>query len=177
MDYYNTLLDLVNNYAGTPLGSILSLDKQYCIYISHTIIFLTAAFTFTQLLTLFSGSPVRVDGTKKHINTANLGSSLIAGSGRSKKKKRQNLLVVCGPTNAGKTALFYHLLTKEVRTTVTSIDLNETSQLMEVKIPQEEATKKIHVVDIPGHYHFKDKLNETLEEAKAVIVVVDSKEK
>jgi len=178
MDYYNTLLDLVNNYAGTPLGTILSLDKQYCLYISHAIIFFTAALTFTQLLALFSGSPVRADGGKKHVNAANLGGGgSYVVSGKSKKKKRANLLVVCGPTNAGKTALFYHLLTKEVRTTVTSIDLNETSQLMEVKIPHEEASKKIHTVDIPGHYHFKDKLNETLDEAKAIIVVVDSKEK
>ncbi len=84
---------------------------------------------------------------------------------------------MCGPTNAGKTALFYHLLTKEVRTTVTSIEINETSQLMEVKIPQLDETKKIHIADIPGHFHFKDKLNETLDEAKAIVVVVDSKEK
>ena len=177
MDYYNTLLDLVNSYAGTPLGSILSLDKQYCLYISHAIIFFTAAFTFTQLLALFSASPVRV-GEGKKLNTASLGGSFATVGGKSKnKKKRPSLLLVCGPTNSGKTALFYHLLTKEVRTTVTSIDLNETPQLMEVKIPQEETTKKIHIVDVPGHYHFKDKLNETLDEAKAIIVVVDSKEK
>ncbi len=47
MDYYNTVLDLVNSYAGTPLGSILSLDRQYCLFISHALIFFTAAFTFT----------------------------------------------------------------------------------------------------------------------------------
>jgi hypothetical protein len=173
MDYYNTLLNLVNSYAGTPLGSILSLDNQYCLYISHAIIFFTAAFTFTQLLALFSGTGRIEAGGSKHINAA---VSVGAGKQRNK-KKRNNLLVVCGPTNSGKTALFYHLLTKEVRTTVTSIDINETAQLMEVKIPQQEETKKIHIADIPGHYHFKDKLNENIDEAKAIIVVVDSKEK
>ena len=33
------------------------------------------------------------------------------------------------------------------------------------------------MVDIPGHYHFKEKLNEALDEARAIILVVDSKEK
>lgn len=33
------------------------------------------------------------------------------------------------------------------------------------------------VVDVPGHYHFKDRLNDVLDEAKAIVVVVDSKEK
>lgn len=49
---------------------------------------------------------------------------------------------------------------------------------MEVKIPQQEgAVKKINIIDVPGHYHFKDRLNEALDEAKAIVLVVDSKEK
>jgi hypothetical protein len=134
MDYYNSVLDLVNTHAGTPLGGILSLDKQYCLYISHAIIFFTAAFTFTQLLALFSGSNRIETGQKKHLNSTVIVGGVGAGKQKTK-KKRNNLLVVCGPTNSGKTALFYHLLTKEVRTTVTSIEINETSQLMDVKIP------------------------------------------
>lgn len=60
------------------------------------------------------------------------------------------------------------------------MEINETPQasMMEVKIPGEEATKRMHVMDIPGHYHFKERLNEVLEEGpKAILVVVDSKEK
>lgn len=54
---------------------------------------------------------------------------------------------------------------------------------MEVKIPAsaigatDSQTKKVSIVDIPGHYHFKDRLQESLESAKAIVVVVDSKEK
>jgi len=134
------------------------------------------------LLALFSGGAnARLGAGGKNLNAVNLvGSSGIATSGKSKKKKRPNLLVLCGPTNSGKTALFYHLLTKEVRTTVTSIELNETSNgPMEVKIPQdtEGAVKRLNIVDVPGHYHFKDKLNETIDEAKGIVLVVDSKEK
>jgi signal recognition particle receptor subunit beta len=54
---------------------------------------------------------------------------------------------------------------------------------MEVKVPAsaigttDAVTKKFSIIDIPGHYHFKERLNESLETAKAIIVVVDSKEK
>lgn len=49
---------------------------------------------------------------------------------------------------------------------------------MEIKIPGSEITKKINLMDIPGHYHFRDRLNEALDEQpKAVLVVLDSKEK
>ncbi len=92
-------------------------------------------------------------------------------------------MLICGPTNSGKTSLFYHLLTKEVRTTVSSIEINETPSAMEVKIPAsalgqaEGKSKLIPIIDVPGHYHFKTKLNEALDDAKAIILVVDSKEK
>ncbi len=175
------MLEVVQQYAGIPIGSLLSLDKQTCLYISHALISFTAAFTFTQLLALFSGgATARIEAGGKNINAVNLGGSSGVATSKTKKRKRPNLLVLCGPTNSGKTALFYHLLTKEVRTTVTSIELNETSNgLMEVKIPQdtEGSVKRLNVVDVPGHYHFKDKLNETLDEAKAIVLVVDSKEK
>jgi hypothetical protein len=55
-------------------------------------------------------------------------------------------------------------LTKEVRTTVTSIEVNETPGQMEVKIPGVDTPKKMNIMDIPGHYHFRDKLNEALDE-------------
>ena len=73
------------------------------------------------------------------------------------------MLLLCGPTNSGKTALFYHLLTKEVRATVTSIEINETSSAMDVKIPEtQDGVKQLNVIDIPGHYHFKEKLDEAI---------------
>lgn len=79
--------------------------------------------------------------------------------------------------------MFYHILTKDVRTTVSSQEINETPAAMEVKFPSkitpesETKSKKIRVIDVPGHYHFKEKLNEALDDAKAIILIVDSKEK
>lgn len=37
--------------------------------------------------------------------------------------------------------------------------------------------KNINVIDVPGHYHMMEKLNDALDDAKAIIVVLDSKEK
>ena len=56
---------------------------------------------------------------------------------------------------------------------------------MEVKIPssaqapgvQEPSLKRLAVVDVPGHFHFRDQLVDSVEVAKAVVVLVDSKEK
>jgi len=173
-DYYYQVLELVQTYAGLPIGSLLGLDKNASYYISHALLFFTAAFAFTQLLALFSGTKAKAAGGNKNVAFENLQ----VASGGKKKKARQNFLIVCGPTNSGKTSLFYHLLTKEVRTTVTSIEINETPGLMEVKIPGEESPKKLNVMDIPGHYHFKERLNEVLDELpRAILVVVDSKEK
>ena len=67
--------------------------------------------------------------------------------------------------------------------TVSSTEINKTDGALEVKIPgsitgeTESISKKINVIDIPGHYHFKEKLNQTLDDAKAIVLMVDSKEK
>ena len=56
---------------------------------------------------------------------------------------------------------------------------------MEVKIPpsaqapgmQESVIKNLAVADVPGHFHFRDQLMDSVEVAKAIVVLVDSKEK
>ena len=47
---------------------------------------------------------------------------------------------------------------------------------MEVKLLSGES-RAMNLTDVPGHYHFKERLNEALDEAKAIILVVDAKEK
>ena len=155
------------------MGSLFGLDPASCFYISHALILFSTAFVIAQLLN-FAGE--HFSGHKVH-ETHRINTGLQGGGGSKKRKGRPDLLLICGPTNSGKTALFYHLLTKEVRTTVTSIDINETSSQMEVKIPSTGERKALNVVDVPGHYHFKERLNLALEEAKAIILVVDAKEK
>jgi septin family protein len=110
--------------------------------------------------------------------------ALSGNQGSKKQRKQENLLLLCGPTGSGKTALFYHLLTKEVRTTVTSQEINETPTQMEVKIPQSVSgnqdgsiAKKLAVADIPGHFHYREQLKDTVEIARAIVVLIDAKEK
>ena len=68
--------------------------------------------------------------------------------------------------------LYNYLLTKEVRVTVSSIEVNDTQVPMQL-----DEGKKVRVLDVPGHYHFKEQLLASLEDAKAIILLVDSKDK
>lgn len=179
MDYYNTLLDLVHDNVGKPIADLISLEKDQAYYVSHTLIFLTTAFLLLQIISFLSGSsssysPSAPSHSKKAFNQQS--------GGATKKRNKKQQLLLCGATYSGKTSLFYHLVTKDVRTTVSSIEINETPSSMEVKIPAaaiggEAKSKSVNIIDVPGHYHFKDKLNEALDNAKAIILVIDSKEK
>ena len=60
------------------------------------------------------------------------------------------------------------------------MEVNETQGTMEVKMmgtAPESKSKTISIVDVPGHLHFRNKVQEVIEEAKAIILVIDSKEK
>lgn len=50
MDYYDSVLQLVQQYAGLPMGSLFGLDAASCFYISHALIFFSTAFVIAQLL-------------------------------------------------------------------------------------------------------------------------------
>ncbi|CDW76676.1 UNKNOWN [Stylonychia lemnae] len=174
MEQYQNLVEVTHEYAGKHIASLLPLDQPSQLYISHAIILLTFGFILIQILSaLASGLFKKSKGSVNNTSATT-----------RKQKRQQSQLLICGPTNSGKTALFYHLITKEVRTTVSSIEVNETPKSMDVKIPasalpngQDSLTKKISVIDIPGHYHFREKLQDGLETAKAILVTVDSKEK
>jgi signal recognition particle receptor subunit beta len=42
---------------------------------------------------------------------------------------------------------------------------------------QEVSVKALAVVDVPGHFHFREQLTDSVEIAKAIVVLIDSKEK
>jgi len=76
-------------------------------------------------LAFLSGSQIKA-GQGKRKNAAFAETSASTISTKKKRVAKQNQLLICGPTNSGKTTLFYHLLTKEIRSTVTSMEVNET---------------------------------------------------
>ena len=67
--------------------------------------------------------------------------------------------------------------------TVTSTEVNETEGPMEVKIPassspsNESVSKAVQLIDVPGHFHFKETLGNSIEQAKTIILVIDSADK
>jgi ribosome biogenesis GTPase A len=162
MDYYNTLLELVHVNVGSPIANLLSLEKEQSLYVSHGIIFIVVVFILLQVVTMLipssTYSPSAPSSSKKFANNQTTNAK------KTTKRGKKQQLLICGATNSGKTALFYHIVTKEVRTTVSSTEPNETNNAMEVKIPasaiaaQESISKKINIIDVPGHYHFRDRL-------------------
>jgi len=68
--------------------------------------------------------------------------------------------------------------------TVSSTEINQSDGDVELTIPKsltqhDDPTAKLNLafLDIPGHYNFRLKVHQNLERAKAVILVVDSKDK
>nr|GMD17497.1 signal recognition particle receptor subunit beta-like [Ipomoea batatas] len=92
------------------------------------------------------------------------------------KRTTSNTIVLTGLSGSGKTILFYELkdgLPHEG--TVTSMEPNEGTFIL----PSERAKRKIkpvHVVDVPGHSRLRQKLEEFLPQAAAIVFVVDAVE-
>ncbi|KAI3402331.1 hypothetical protein KGF56_004901 [Candida oxycetoniae] len=87
--------------------------------------------------------------------------------------------LICGPNNAGKTALFYKLISNgEVVTTVSSIEPNFADISLPIASPQ--VGKKYQLIDYPGHLKYWNLFEKlilqdiTLPQIKGVCVVLDS---
>ena len=114
--------------------------------------------------------------------------------GRQKKAAVRERLLIVGPVSSGKTSLYYRLLSGDMRETVSSVDLNQTRDKVSVKVPLEilpggsdrtpEGEEKetfeefsIALTDIPGHYNFRSEITQKLPSAKAIVIILDSKDK
>ncbi|KIM87256.1 hypothetical protein PILCRDRAFT_64446, partial [Piloderma croceum F 1598] len=73
-----------------------------------------------------------------------------------KSASRGNALLLVGPPDGGKTAILSTLVYKETLPTHTSLQINSS------------------IVDIPGHPRVRDQFQEHLQDAKALIFVVDA---
>lgn len=82
-------------------------------------------------------------------------------------------LLLVGPSNAGKTAMFLRLRDGEVssgnKETVTSMLPNEGSVAMRVG----GVAKNIHVIDLPGHPRLESYFFKEVPRAKGIVMVVD----
>jgi len=87
---------------------------------------------------------------------------------RRKVGSRGNSLLLVGPSDAGKTAIFSTLVYKQTLPTYTSLQTN--SSIISVS----SSNKTLQIVDIPGHPRIRDQFLEHLPDAKAVLFVVDT---
>ena len=111
----------------------------------------------------------------------------VASASSVKSSTPENCLGIVGASGSGKTTLFYYLFTGEMRETVSSIQENGTRVQgqgpAQIKMPSSgdpmsaSAARSLDCIDIPGHFNFRDRIQEVLESAGAIILVVDSKDK
>lgn len=81
-------------------------------------------------------------------------------------------LLILGPSNSGKTALYYKLATGKVPETMTS--MKELDTELKIKGAGGEEDKAVKVVDFPGHPRLRGNLPKFLNRAKSIVFVVDS---
>jgi GTPase SAR1 family protein len=93
-----------------------------------------------------------------------------------KQKEVSNCLLLVGTSGSGKTSLFYSLYTGQFRYTVSSIEENLSGKDESIKLG-EQIERKVQTVDVPGHFNFRERIQELLESSAAIILVVDSKDK
>lgn len=94
--------------------------------------------------------------------------------GRKKSTRRDNI-IICGPNLSGKTSFFYYLISNKSQMTVTSMKINEHGSIY--LVPGEKSKYVNNVMDIPGIGFFRNKVKEGIENAKLVLLFIDSSDK
>ena len=124
----------------------------------------------------------------------------LAAQAEKKRKRVRDRFLVAGPDFAGKTQLYYKLIGGSISDTVSSSDINETNDVVQVKVParllsadERESTPtedgaedtpasayrsiEAKFVDVPGHFNFRKTIQVESTGAKAIILLLDAKEK
>jgi small GTP-binding protein len=89
-------------------------------------------------------------------------------------RRNATTLFIIGECGSGKTSLLYYLENKTNQRTTSSMKENDVS----LSVPLSNGGKtEIPCVDVPGHHHLRNILFDRLNEAKGLIVTVDSSDK
>ncbi|KAK0240056.1 P-loop containing nucleoside triphosphate hydrolase protein [Armillaria nabsnona] len=83
-------------------------------------------------------------------------------------KTRGNVVLLVGPSDAGKTAIFAKLVYDQALPSHTSLQANTSS------VDQPPFNKPVVIVDIPGHPKMRDQFKDHMKEAIVVAFVVDT---
>ncbi|EOY25233.1 Signal recognition particle receptor subunit beta isoform 1 [Theobroma cacao] len=93
------------------------------------------------------------------------------------KRTKSNSIVLTGLSGSGKTVLFYQLRDgSSHQGTVTSMEPNEGTFVLNSESYKKGKTKPVHLVDVPGHSRLQPKLDEFLPQAAGIVFVVDALE-
>ncbi|EAU88859.1 hypothetical protein CC1G_01232 [Coprinopsis cinerea okayama7 len=86
---------------------------------------------------------------------------------RRKSRGQGTALLLVGPSDSGKTAIFSRLVYGRTTPTHTSLQPN-------ASIANITPSKAVRIIDIPGHPRIRDQFTEYLSDAKVIAFVVDS---
>lgn len=178
------VLDFIWENINLPILTKLGVhtQKPMVYYTSHAVLaflVITALFLLNLVTSSFISDDDEEDGKKK---TKKVSSSSTAAQKKADKQSFRGLAII-GACGSGKTTLFYQLLTGQFRETVSSLDENYTGkaggEVQKVKNAAGETVEKtIECLDIPGHYNFRERIQEVANsEVTGFILVVDSKDR
>jgi signal recognition particle receptor subunit beta len=98
---------------------------------------------------------------------------VVVASCSSPKSRGPKTIVVAGPSNSGKTTLFYQMRDGSLHNGVVA-SMQENSATCSIKHPKSGALRPVRLVDVPGHASMRDKLAAHLKEAAGVVFLVDA---
>ncbi|KAK1287349.1 hypothetical protein QJS10_CPB19g01455 [Acorus calamus] len=91
------------------------------------------------------------------------------------KRTKSNTIVLAGLSGSGKTTLFYKLRDgSSHQGTVTSMDPNEGTFILQSELEKNKKINPVHMVDVPGHSRLRLKLDEYLPQTSGLVFVVDA---
>jgi len=103
-----------------------------------------------------------------------LGLFLVFGKRKGGSRRNATTLFIIGECGSGKTSLLYYLENKTPQRTISSMEENE----VRLESTNEKGNKvELPCVDVPGHHHLRNIFFDRLNEAKGIILTVDSSDK
>ena len=158
-----------------PVADTLGLSLEICLILTGVVASIVGLLVINQVVASLSD-------TKR----APSHSKIELGQTQKRKTVRDRFLLA-GPAFAGKTQLYYKLIGGSIGDSVSSSEINETETSAQVKVParlvQSTPSESTYVnieakfVDIPGHFNFRKSILIESSGAKAIIVLLDAKDK
>ncbi|KAK1924738.1 signal recognition particle receptor beta subunit-domain-containing protein [Papiliotrema laurentii] len=134
--------------------------------------FLAAALVLFLSLVLFSGELAPRARSSRRCRLLICAAWRPSGKARGGRRSGTPTVLLVGPSDAGKTALFAQLSQNVYPPTHTSVQ-SSTATVPLASPDEPSVTKPVKLVDLPGHPRLRDEIHASLPDASAVVFVVD----